>query len=62
MLVAYNATGGGVNIALEQFTNNNPFPTINTGIGSDVISEAVDLVHIAGITLSQLDPHNIHFL
>ena len=62
MLVAYNATGGGVNIALEQFTNNNPFPIINTGIGSDVISEAVDLVHIAGITLSQLDPHNIHFL
>ena len=62
MLIAYNATGGGVNIALEQFTNNNPFPIINTGIGSDVISEAVDLVHIAGITLSQLDPHNIHFL
>jgi hypothetical protein len=62
VLFAYNATGGGVNIAVEQFTNNNGFPIINTGIGENVISEAVDLVHIAGITLSQLDPHNIHFL
>jgi len=61
MLVAYNATGGGVNIALEQFTNENGFPIHNTGVGSAVISEAVDLVHIAGITLSQLDLHNIFF-
>jgi hypothetical protein len=61
ILVAYQ-TGSGVNIARVDIDNTNNFTIHNTAANANVVVHAEDLVHLTGVTLASLDPHNIFFL
>ena len=63
VLIAYHATGGGVNIAELSIDDLTATKGGNSNTEGATIVNAIDLVHLAGLAdVSALASHNIHFL
>jgi hypothetical protein len=62
VLVAYQNTAGGVNIAdVELMTNSHTGSAPSTAFSYDFKIVASDLISLTGVSLANLASHNVHF-